>query len=70
MRQIVNADARQRQYLHVPTSDGRELVMTRYTQPQVEHRMLLDLLHLKLPEQPPPKITGKLVNEGRARGAV
>ena len=52
--------------VHVPTSDGRELVMTRYTQPQVEHRMLLDLLHLKLPEQPPPKITSKLVNHQRS----
>lgn len=46
--------------VHVPTSDGRELVMSRYTQPEADHRMLLDLLHLKLPAQPPPKITAKL----------
>jgi hypothetical protein len=46
--------------VHVPTSDGRELVLSRYTQPEPDHRMLLDLLHLKLPAQPPPKITAKL----------
>lgn len=45
--------------VRVPTADGRELVLSRYTQPEPEHRALLDLLHLKLPEQPPPKITAK-----------
>ena len=45
--------------VHVPTTDGRELVLSRYTQPELEHRMLLDLLHLRLPEQPPPKIVAK-----------
>jgi hypothetical protein len=51
--------------VHVPTTDGRELVLSRYTQPEVDHRMLLDLLRLKLPDQPPPKITAKLVREHR-----
>lgn len=45
--------------VHVPTTDGRELVLSRYTQPEADHRMLLDLLRLKLPEQPPPRITAK-----------
>lgn len=45
--------------VHLPTADGRELVLSRYTQPEPEHRMLLDQLHLVLPEQPPPKITAK-----------
>jgi transposase len=45
--------------VHLPTTDGRELVLSRYTQPDVDHRMLLDLLRLTLPEQPPPKITAK-----------
>ena len=49
--------------VHVPTTDGRELVLSRYTQPEPDHRMLLDLLRLKLPEQPPPKISAKLVPE-------
>ena len=41
----------------VPTVDGRKLVLSRYTQPQAEQRMLLDQLCLRLPEQPPPRIT-------------
>ena len=45
--------------VHLPTTDDREIVLSRYTQPDVDHRMLLDLLQLKLPEQPPPKITAK-----------
>jgi transposase len=43
--------------VHLPTTDGRELVLSRYTQPEPEQRMLLQRLHLRLPEQPPPKIT-------------
>jgi Transposase DDE domain len=43
--------------VHVPTTDGRELLLTRYTQPEPELRMLLDTLKLELPAQPPPKIT-------------
>ena len=35
--------------VHLPTADGRELVLSRYTQPEPEHRMLLDQLHLALP---------------------
>lgn len=49
--------------VHLPTTDGRELVLSRYTQPEADHRMLLELLHLKLPEQPPPKITAKLAKQ-------
>jgi len=43
--------------VHLPTTDGRELILSRYTQPEAEHRMLLDQLRLSLPCQPPPKIT-------------
>ena len=45
--------------VHVPTTDGRELILSRYTQPETAHRMLLDQLGLKLPKQPPPKVTAK-----------
>ena len=41
----------------LPTTDGRELMLSRYTQPEPEHRVLLQRLQLRLPEQPPPKIT-------------
>ena len=43
--------------VRIPTTDGRELVLPRYTQPEPEHRVLLQRLQLRLPEQPPPKIT-------------
>jgi hypothetical protein len=45
--------------VHLPTTDGREIVLSRYTQPEADQRMLLDALRLKLPEQPPPKITAR-----------
>ena len=48
--------------VHVPTTDGRELLLTRYTQPQPELSLLLDKLRLELPDQPPPKITAAAAN--------
>lgn len=44
---------------HFPTSDGRELVFRRYTQPEKDHKMLLAQLGWELPEQPPPRITSQ-----------
>jgi transposase len=49
--------------VHIPTTDARELVLSRYTQPEPEHRMLLQLLHMRLPEQPPPKITAPQIRQ-------
>ncbi len=43
--------------VHIPTSDGRELQLTRYTQPEPELMLILNRLRLELPEQSPPKIT-------------
>jgi hypothetical protein len=48
--------------VHVPTTDGRELLLRRYTQPEPELGLLLDKLKLELPAQPPPKITATAVN--------
>lgn len=56
--------------VRIPTTDGRELVFSRYTQPEVEHRMLLAQLRLTLPEQAPPKITAKQVREATAEPAT
>jgi transposase len=42
--------------VHLPTTDGRELLMSRYTQPDRDQKLLLEHLKLKLPPQPPPKI--------------
>jgi hypothetical protein len=45
--------------VHIPTNDGRELTLTRYTQPEPDLRLLLEQLKLVLPPQPPPKITAQ-----------
>jgi hypothetical protein len=45
--------------LHVPTTDGRELMLTRYTEPEPELALLLGKLRLELPAQPAPKITNE-----------
>jgi hypothetical protein len=43
--------------VHLPTTDGREIVLTRYTQPEPELKLLIDRLKLSLPPQQTPKIT-------------
>jgi transposase len=43
--------------VHIPTTDGRELHLMRYTEPEPELSLLLDKLKLALPAQPLPKIT-------------
>ena len=43
--------------VHLPTTDGKQLVLTRYTQPEKEHKMLLNQMKLNLPKRSPPKIT-------------
>jgi transposase len=40
-----------------PTTDGRRLIMPRYTDPSQEQALLLHHLSLALPQQPPPRIT-------------
>ena len=42
--------------VHLPTTDGRELVLTRHTEPDADLRLLLAHMKLNLPAQPPPKI--------------
>lgn len=43
--------------VHLPTTDGRTVILTRHTQPEKELQVLLEQLHLTLPAQPPPKIS-------------
>jgi hypothetical protein len=40
-----------------PTTDGRRLVMPRYTEPDPEQALVLHHLKLVLPPQPPPRIS-------------
>jgi transposase len=43
--------------VHLPTTDGREIVLSRYTQPDQDQQLLLQQLKLTLPPQPPPRIS-------------
>jgi hypothetical protein len=43
--------------VHFPTTDGRELIFTRYTEPESDQQLLLAKLGWTLPPQAPPKIT-------------
>ncbi|MBI4841458.1 MAG: IS1634 family transposase, partial [candidate division NC10 bacterium] len=42
--------------VHLPTTDGREIVLSRYTQPEPDAALLLRQLRLQLPAQPPPRL--------------
>jgi hypothetical protein len=42
-----------------PTTDGRRLVMPRYTQPEPDQQLLLHHLKLSLPPQPPPRLQAR-----------
>jgi len=51
--------------VHFPPTDGRTLILSRYTHPEPDHKILLEQLNLTLPDQPPPRISsrGKLLNQ-------
>ena len=43
--------------VHLPTTDGRILILPRYTEPEKDQKLLLQQLQLELPAQPPPRIS-------------
>jgi transposase len=45
--------------VHFPTTDGRTLILSRYTQPEPDQKILLEQLKLTLPPQPPPRISSR-----------
>ncbi|MFH1615675.1 MAG: hypothetical protein ABIG61_11415, partial [Planctomycetota bacterium] len=49
--------------VRIPTTDGQMLEMRRYSQPELEQRIILDKLKMNLPKQPPPKIYGRQLND-------
>src|SRR3979409_382428 len=53
--------------VHLPTTDGREILLTRYTHPEPELQLVIDRLKLPLPPQPPPRTTHAAVNHARRR---
>jgi len=52
--------------VHLPTTDGRQILLTRYTHPEPELQLLIDRLKLRLPPQPPPRITTAAVTQPSA----
>ena len=49
--------------VHLPTTDGREILLSRYTHPEPELQLLISRLKLNLPPQPPPRITTTAVTQ-------
>jgi transposase len=47
--------------VHLQTTDGRWLILSRYTQPDKDQNLLLHQLDLTLPKQPPPRIAADAV---------
>ena len=45
--------------VHFPTTDARELIFTRYTEPEADQQLLLGQLGWSLPAQSPPRITAE-----------
>jgi hypothetical protein len=43
--------------VHLPTTDGRTVILSRYTEPEPDQVLLLQMLKLSLPGQQPPKIS-------------
>jgi hypothetical protein len=43
--------------VHFPTTDGRTLILSRYTELNTDQKLLVEQLNLTLPPQPPPRIT-------------
>jgi hypothetical protein len=51
--------------VYLPTTDGRELRLPRYTEPDKEHLLLLSRLNLNLPPQPRPELLDKKPSMGK-----
>jgi Transposase DDE domain len=47
--------------VHLPTTDGRTVVLARYTEPEPDQAILLQQMKLQLPVQPPPRIAASNV---------
>jgi hypothetical protein len=51
--------------VHLPTTDGRTVIMSRYTQPEPELQILLQQLRLTFTGQPPPRMTANAIQSDR-----
>src|SRR5258706_309418 len=52
--------------VHFPTTDGRTLILSRYTELNADQKLLVNQLKLDLPSQPPPRITAPAAKPARA----
>jgi transposase len=43
--------------VHLPTTDGRQVILSRYTEPEKDQQLLLQRLKFELPAQPKPRMT-------------
>jgi transposase len=60
VRQVLEKFGRmQMMDVHFPTTDGRELLFVRYTQPEKDQQLVLAQMNWELPPQSPPRITAK-----------
>ena len=60
VRQVLEKFGRmQMMDVHFPTTDGRDILFVRYTQPEKDHQLILAQMNWKLPPQSPPRITEK-----------
>jgi transposase len=60
VRQVLEKFGRmQMMDVYFPTTDGRELLFVRYTQPEKDQKLLLAQMNWELPPQSPPRITAK-----------
>jgi transposase len=51
--------------VHFPTTDGRTLILSRYTELNADQKILIKQLKLTLPAQPPPRITAPVTFKSR-----
>jgi transposase len=52
--------------VHFPTTDGRTLILSRYTELNADQKLLVKQLKLNLPSQSPPRITAPAKEPARA----
>jgi len=56
--------------VHLPTTDGRRLILSRHTEPDADQKLLLQQLKMVLPQQPPPRIAATATAAPTARPVV
>jgi transposase len=60
VRQVLEKFGRmQMMDVHFPTTDGRDILFVRYTQPEKDQQLILAQMNWELPPQSPPRITAK-----------